>query len=80
MADSRSRSLTVDTAPIETAPPSGVGSSASRSSSSDRVLAPNAFTFTGICQGELCESRKDTKAFETGDVQVLAISCDSRHE
>jgi peroxiredoxin (alkyl hydroperoxide reductase subunit C) len=37
------------------------------------------FTFTGTCQGELCEIRDDPSAFERGGAQVLAISCDSRH-
>ena len=37
------------------------------------------FTFTGVCQGELCEIRDDPSAFERGGAQVLAISCDSRH-
>jgi peroxiredoxin (alkyl hydroperoxide reductase subunit C) len=37
------------------------------------------FTFTGVCQGELCEIRDDPSAFEAADAQVLAISCDTRH-
>jgi mycoredoxin-dependent peroxiredoxin len=37
------------------------------------------FTFTGVCQGELCEIRDDPSAFERVGAQVLAISCDSRH-
>jgi mycoredoxin-dependent peroxiredoxin len=37
------------------------------------------FTFTGVCQGELCEIRDDPSAFEHVGAQVLAISCDSRH-
>ena len=32
------------------------------------------FTFTGVCQGELCEIRDDPSAFERGGAQVLAIS------
>jgi peroxiredoxin len=36
------------------------------------------FTFTGVCQGELCEIRDDPSTFAAHDVQVLAISCDSR--
>jgi mycoredoxin-dependent peroxiredoxin len=34
------------------------------------------FAFSGICTGELCEIRDDLGAFESDDVQVLAISCD----
>jgi peroxiredoxin len=37
------------------------------------------FTFTGVCEGELCEIRDDPSAFEHAGAQVLAISCDSRH-
>jgi peroxiredoxin len=37
------------------------------------------FTFTGVCQGELCALRDDFARYESADVQVLAISCDSRH-
>lgn len=35
------------------------------------------FTFTGVCQGELCELRDDLNRYESAEVQVLAISCDS---
>jgi peroxiredoxin len=37
------------------------------------------FTFSGICEGELCLLRDDLNRFEAADTQVLAISCDSRH-
>ena len=37
------------------------------------------FTFTGVCEGELCALRDDFSQFENADVQVLAVSCDSRH-
>jgi peroxiredoxin len=37
------------------------------------------FTFTGVCQGELCSLRDDLSEFESANAQVLAISCDSRH-
>lgn len=36
------------------------------------------FTFTGVCEGELCALRDDVAEFEAKGVQVLAISCDSR--
>lgn len=36
------------------------------------------FTFTGVCEGELCQLRDDFSVFEQAGVQVLAISCDSR--
>jgi peroxiredoxin len=36
------------------------------------------FTFTGVCEGELCKLRDDYSAFEKAGVQVLAVSCDSR--
>lgn len=35
------------------------------------------FTFTGVCQGELCQLRDDIGTYESADVQVLAVSCDS---
>lgn len=37
------------------------------------------FTFTGVCEGELCEIRDDPSAYERAGAQVLAISCDTRH-
>ena len=37
------------------------------------------FTFTGVCEGELCALRDDFSDFENAGVQVLAVSCDSRH-
>jgi peroxiredoxin len=43
------------------------------------VLVFYPFTFTGVCEGELCEIRDDPSAFERAGAQVLAISCDSRH-
>lgn len=36
------------------------------------------FTFTGTCEGELCQLRDDISDFDAAGVQVLAISCDSR--
>jgi peroxiredoxin len=35
------------------------------------------FTFTAVCQGELCELRDDLSRYESAGVQVLAVSCDS---
>jgi peroxiredoxin len=43
------------------------------------VIVFYPFTFTGVCQGELCEIRDDPSAFQASQAQVLAISCDSRH-
>src|SRR5215471_7150298 len=37
------------------------------------------FTFTGVCEGELCTLRDDFSAFSDAGVQVLAISCDSKN-
>jgi mycoredoxin-dependent peroxiredoxin len=36
------------------------------------------FTFTGVCEGELCSLRDDYSEFTDAGVQVLAISCDTR--
>ncbi len=35
------------------------------------------FAFSGICTGELCELRDNIETFESGGVQILAVSCDS---
>jgi peroxiredoxin (alkyl hydroperoxide reductase subunit C) len=43
------------------------------------VLVFYPFTFTGVCQGELCSLRDDRSDFAAKDAQVIAISCDSRH-
>ena len=37
------------------------------------------FTFTGVCEGELCELRDNASHFTTADTQRLAVSCDTRH-
>ena len=37
------------------------------------------FTFSGVCEGELCSLRDEMSDFESVKAQVLAISCDSRH-
>jgi peroxiredoxin len=42
------------------------------------VLVFYPFTFTGVCEGELCAIRDDPSTFEAAGAQVLAISCDSR--
>jgi len=34
------------------------------------------FTFTSVCEGELCRLRDDYSQFEQAGVQVLAMSCD----
>ena len=43
------------------------------------VIVFYPFTFTGVCQGELCSLRDDLSEYESANVQVVAISCDSRH-
>jgi mycoredoxin-dependent peroxiredoxin len=42
------------------------------------VLVFYPFTFTGVCEGELCALRDDLSRYESAGVQVLAVSCDSR--
>ena len=37
------------------------------------------FTFSGLCEGELCRLRDDYSVFEDKGVQILAISCNARH-
>jgi peroxiredoxin (alkyl hydroperoxide reductase subunit C) len=43
------------------------------------VLVFYPFTFTGVCQGELCEIRDDPSTFDNAGAAVLAVSCDTRH-
>ncbi|MGE0880132.1 MAG: peroxiredoxin [Acidimicrobiia bacterium] len=43
------------------------------------VLVFYPFTFTGVCEGELCALRDDISRYERAGVQVLAVSCDTRH-
>ena len=43
------------------------------------VLVFYPFTFTGVCEGELCSLRDDLSDFETSSAQVLALSCDSQY-
>ena len=43
------------------------------------VIVFYPFTFTGVCQGELCSLRDDLSEYERANAQVVAISCDSRH-
>jgi len=43
------------------------------------VIVFYPFTFTGVCEGELCSLRDDLSEFDAVKAQVLAISCDSRH-
>ncbi|MCU1464180.1 MAG: Peroxiredoxin [Actinomycetia bacterium] len=42
------------------------------------VIVFYPFTFTGVCQGELCTLRDDLNEYENANVQLLAISCDTR--
>jgi peroxiredoxin len=35
------------------------------------------FTFSGICEAELCSLRDDKSQFQAAGVQVVAVSCDS---
>ena len=43
------------------------------------VLVFYPFTFTGVCEGELCSLRDDISQFESSSAQVIALSCDTRH-
>lgn len=42
------------------------------------VLVFYPFTFTGVCQGELCTLRDDLSRYESAGVQLLVVSCDSK--
>ncbi len=41
------------------------------------VLVFYPFTFTAVCQGELCALRDDQPAFEKVNAKVFGVSCDS---
>ena len=43
------------------------------------VIVFYPFTFTGVCQGELCALRDELSDFKNAEAQLLAISCDTRH-
>jgi peroxiredoxin (alkyl hydroperoxide reductase subunit C) len=43
------------------------------------VIVFYPFTFTGVCEGELCALRDDQSDFTAKNAKVLAISCDTRH-
>jgi peroxiredoxin len=36
------------------------------------------FSFTGVCEGELCALRDDLGRYEAAGVQVLAVSCNAK--
>lgn len=37
------------------------------------------FTFSPVCEGEMCQMRDDFSVFEDAGVAVVAVSCDGRH-
>ncbi len=41
------------------------------------VLVFYPFTFTGVCEGELCSIRDQIETFQNDDVETLAVSIDS---
>ena len=41
------------------------------------VLVFYPFTFTGVCEGELCSIRDRIEAFQNDDVETIAVSVDS---
>src|SRR5207302_8959053 len=43
------------------------------------VLVFYPFTFTGVCQGELCSLRDNIERFASANAQVYGISCDTVH-
>jgi len=59
--------------------PAGESVSLAAFSGKPVLLVFYPFTFTGVCEGELCRLRDDYSEFEQAGVQVLAVSCDSRH-
>lgn len=40
------------------------------------VLVFHPFTFTGVCEAELCSLRDDHTPYDAAGAQVLAVSCD----
>jgi len=59
--------------------PAGESVTLSQFAGTPVLLVFYPFTFTGVCEGELCRIRDDYSQFESAGVQVLAVSCDSRH-
>ncbi len=53
-------------------------SSASLKGEKNLVVLFYPFAFTGTCTGELCEIRDDLNSFQNDEVQLVAISCDSK--
>lgn len=43
------------------------------------VLVFYPFTFSSVCEGELCHIRDDLSRFDAEGVQVVAISCNAKH-
>jgi peroxiredoxin len=43
------------------------------------VLVFYPLSFTGVCTGELCEIRDNFEMFDSSDVELLAISVDSKY-
>lgn len=43
------------------------------------VLAFYPFTFSGVCEGEMCSLRDNLSDFSTADAVVYGIACDSVH-
>jgi peroxiredoxin (alkyl hydroperoxide reductase subunit C) len=41
------------------------------------VLVFYPFTFTGVCQGEVCELRDNITDFQTADAKLFGVSCDA---
>lgn len=56
---------------------SGTSHTLSEKAGSPVLLVFYPFTFTGVCEGELCRIRDDYGQFEAAGVQVLAVSCDT---
>ena len=53
-------------------------SSASLKGEKNLVVLFYPFAFTGTCTGELCEIRDDLNSFQNDEVQLVAITCDSK--
>ena len=41
------------------------------------VLVFFPFSFTGVCEGELCALQEDYSKFESANSQIIGVSCDS---
>jgi peroxiredoxin len=43
------------------------------------LLVFHPFSFTGVCESEMCELAEDRSRYEQAGVEVVSVSCDAHH-